>query len=288
MNREEALKQSDDALQELAEALKQGKSETLIQYLTTLSRFHQYSFSNCLLIAVQMPDASQVAGFQRWKQLGRWVKKEEKGIAILAPVVNRKKREETETQAEAEEPPDKQTPRVKGFRVAYVFDVSQTDGKELPQFASLHGDPGDKLHRLQNVIAERGIELEFVESLFHGANGCSFGGKIQVVESLPVSQKFSTLVHELAHELLHQGDRRKETTKAVRETEAEAVAYVVCRAVGLECSTRASDYIQLWNGDEKVLMQSLELIRQVATSILTDLEHEATTAESVEEVAHVA
>ena len=90
MNREEALKKSDDALKELADALKQGKSDTLLKYLDTLSRFHRYSFGNCILIALQRPDASMVAGFHRWKQMGRWVKKDEKGIAILAPMVSRK------------------------------------------------------------------------------------------------------------------------------------------------------------------------------------------------------
>ncbi len=273
MNRDEVLKKSDDALQELAQALKQGKSDTLLQYLDTLSRFHRYSFGNCLLIAIQRPDATHVAGFQRWKQLGRWVKKDEKGIAILAPVLNRKKKSETEN--EGEESPERSTPTIRGFKVAHVFDVQQTDGKELPEFASLSGDPGDKITRLVEIIEEKGIVLEFVDSL-GGANGCSMGGTIQVVTTLPAPQKFSTLTHELAHELLHQGDRRQTTTKAVRETEAEAVAYVVCRSAGLECSTRSADYIQLWNGDDKVLLQSLELIRDVATTILAALDADST------------
>ena len=80
MNREEAMKKSDDALKELAESLKQGKSDALLRYLTMLSRFHRYSFGNCMLIALQKPDASLVAGFHRWKELHRWVKKDEKGI----------------------------------------------------------------------------------------------------------------------------------------------------------------------------------------------------------------
>ncbi|MDZ4852613.1 MAG: hypothetical protein SGI77_25265 [Pirellulaceae bacterium] len=96
---------------------------------------------------------------------------------------------------------------------------------------------------------------------------------------------FSTMVHELTHELLHWGDRRELTTKVVRETEAEAVAYVVCRSCGLECSTRASDYIQLWSGDDKILMQSLELIRTVASKIIAELEPAKVEAEKV---AHVA
>ncbi len=285
MNRDEALKKSDEALQELASALKQGKSDSLLKYLDTLSRFHQYSFGNCLLIAVQRPEATFVAGFQRWKQLGRWVKKDEKGIAILAPVLNRKKKSEAEDEGEG--PPERRASTVRGFKVAHVFDVSQTDGKELPEFASLSGDPGEKITRLVEIIEEREIVLEFVDSL-GGANGCSMGGTIQVVKTLPPSQKFSTLTHELAHELLHQGDRRQSTTKAIRETEAEAVAYVVCRSAGLECSTRAADYIQLWNGDEKVLMQSLELIRDVATTILAELDEESAAKATADEMAQVA
>lgn len=288
MNREEALKKSDDALLELAEALQQGKSDTLLRYLETLSRFHRYSFGNCMLIALQKPEASHVAGFHRWKQLGRWVKKDEKGIAILAPVLNRKKRD-SEAADDGEEPEERRTRTVRGFRVAYVFDVTQTEGKELPEFAHLGGDPGDKIDRVVQIITDKGIQVEFVDVLPFNANGCSLGGVVQVVNSLPPPQKFSTLVHELAHELLHRGDRREKTTKTVRETEAESVAYVVCRSVGLDCSTRASDYIQIWNGDAKVLMQSLELIRDVATNILAELEGEnSISQDQSEEVAHVA
>jgi hypothetical protein len=287
MNREEALKKSDDALKELADALKQGKSDTLLKYLDTLSRFHRYSFGNCILIALQRPDASMVAGFHRWKQMGRWVKKDEKGIAILAPMVSRKSKADESAEV-GEEPSERRVSTLRGFRIAYVFDVEQTEGKELPEFANLAGDPGDKIDRLVEITTGKGIDVEFVDALPGGANGVSLGGMMQVVSTLPAPQKFSTLVHELAHELLHRGDRRSETTKVVRETEAEAVAYVVCRSVGLECSTRASDYIQLWNGDDKVLMQSLELIRDVATNIIAELESEAVAETTTEEVAHVA
>ncbi len=282
MNREEALKKSDDALKELALALQQGKSDTLVKYLDMLSRFHNYSFGNCLLIALQMPIATHVAGFHRWKSLGRYVKKDEKGIGILAPLAYRnKKRDETEDDKESEE---RRSAALRGFRVVHVFDVTQTEGADLPEFAALGGDPGGRLLSLETLIRSQGIHFEFVDAL-GGANGVSEGGAIKIVESLPVAQKFSTMCHELAHELLHRGDRRAQTTKAVRETEAEAVAYVVCRSVGLECSTRASDYIQIWNGDEQVLIQSLELIRDVATHIITSLDE---TQVNVEEVSHAA
>lgn len=279
MNRDEALKQSEDALQDLAEALRQGKSESLVRYLDMLSRFHHYSFGNCLLIAIQKPDATLVAGFQRWKDLHRWVKKGEKGIGILAPLVGRKRDSLDADQDDAEAAEER---KLYGFRVVYVFDVSQTEGQELPALGEVSGDPGEKLLRLQALIQTKGIELRFVESLL-GALGMSEGGRISVLSSLGPAEMFSTLVHELAHELLHRGDRRKETTKVVRETEAEAVAYVVCRASGLKVSTQSSDYIQLWHGDVSVLMQSLELVREVASDIITALE-----AEAFEEVARVA
>jgi len=101
------------------------------------------------------------------------------------------------------------------------------------------------------------------------------------VSSLLPAEQFSTLVHELAHELLHRGDRRSEATKVIRETEAEAVAYVVSKASGLELANVSADYIQLWNGDESVLLGSLELVRNVASQILTELETPAPVTEQL-------
>ena len=267
MNKEEALQASDTALQELATALRQGKSDSLLHYLSMLSRFHRYSFSNCMLISLQKPDATLVAGFQRWKSLGRFVKRNERGIALLAPMISRPKTESADEADSAES-----TVRVlRGFRVVHVFDVSQTEGRELASFASLAGDPGDWLPRLEGLVASHGIRLEYPEVVLQNANGASFGGLIHVSSRLPMAQKLSTLAHELAHELLHQGADQRPSSKAVLETEAEAVAWVVCRACGLDCSTRAADYIQLWDGDEQTLLQSLERIRRVASGMLEHL-----------------
>jgi hypothetical protein len=163
-----------------------------------------------------------------------------------------------------------------------VFDVSQTEGRELPELGAITGEPGEKVAMVESLIRSKGIELCVADSL-GGALGLSAGGKISVLSTLSSAETFSTLVHELAHELLHRGDRRKETTKVIRETEAEAVAYVVSKAIGLELSTKSADYIQLWSGDEAVLMQSLELVRNVSSEIITALE-----APVREEVAHVA
>jgi hypothetical protein len=158
-----------------------------------------------------------------------------------------------------------------GFRVVHVFDVKQTEGEELAQFATLSGEPGEKLAKLEAVIKDHEIVVEYADSLC-GAIGVAEGGKIQVLAELEPAEKFSVLAHEFGHLLLHHGERRKETTITIRETEAEAVAFVVCQASGLDCSTRSSDYIQLYAGDREVLQESLDHIQRVASSILTELE----------------
>lgn len=268
MKREDVLARTERALDELATQLEQGKSDCLLQYLDMLSRFHRYSMGNCMLIAMQRPTATHVAGYQRWKRLKRQVKKGETGIAILAPLVKRRK---VDKERDDDTTETAQSRTLYGFRVVYVFDIEQTEGEPLAEFAKITGDPGENLHRLEVVIRDRGIELEYVDGL-GGALGVSSGHKIAVLQDLEDAEKFSVLAHELGHELLHQGARRKDTTKTIRETEAEAVAFVVCRASGIECNTRSSDYIQLYNGDTDVLMESLEHIQRAASNILCDLE----------------
>jgi hypothetical protein len=160
-------------------------------------------------------------------------------------------------------------PRIR-FRVVRVFDVSQTDGKPLAEFAAIAGDPGEHLHRLREIVTERNITLTY-EDIPGGAEGVSRGGAITIQTGLPPAKDFAVLVHELAHELLHKADRRSETTKTQRETEAEAVAFVVSRTIGLDCGTHASDYIQLYRGDAKTLASSLGLIQGAASEILSQL-----------------
>jgi hypothetical protein len=168
------------------------------------------------------------------------VKKDEHGIAIMAPVVYRRKAWQDNDTEEDGDPDDEV---VSTFKTADVFDISQTDGKRLPEFARAQGDPGACLERLEGFIAEKGIKLERHESL-RIAEGVSTGGTILLEASLAPAEEFSVLVHELSHEMLHQdpGNRPKEET--VREAEAEAVAYVVCQGIGLDVNTASSDYIQ--------------------------------------------
>lgn len=263
MNREEAMEVTDKGLDELIAALEQGKSERLLEHLAFQAKFHHYSFGNCMLIALQKPDATCVAGFNRWKELGRFVKKGEKGILILAPMVARKKSDNRGNEEDSEQ-------NVFGFRAVYVFDVSQTEGQEFPQFAQIAGDPGERLSRLKEYVVERGIDLRYEDDLA-GAEGISQGGKIALRSGLSSAEEFAVLVHELAHELLHRTERRKETTKRVRELEAEAVSYVVSKAAGLEGLARSNDYIQLYAGDKQLLLASLSHIQRVASEIIAAL-----------------
>jgi antirestriction protein ArdC len=170
---------------------------------------------------------------------------------------------------------------IRGFKVAHVFDVSQTDGKDLPAFAEAHGDATACLAKLEEVVRSESIVLEY-KSLAGGTLGASKGGKIVICPQVSDAEKFSILCHELAHEKLHWGARKHETSKIVRETEAEAVAFTVCRAMGIDSTAKSADYIQLYSGDIEVLGESLDFIQKTAASIIeglkADSEQEAAAA----------
>ena len=170
MKIEQAKQIASKAIEQLSQALEKGQSETLKNYLAAIGRFHRYSLRNVLLIASQNPNATHVAGFQAWRTLGRFVKKGEQGIMILAPIV-RAKNENTE------QPETDQSSTPVGFRAAYVFDISQTDGQELPELSSVNGDPSEYRERLGKFITEQGIALEYSQDIAP-ARGTSAGGKI--------------------------------------------------------------------------------------------------------------
>ena len=252
----------------LIEQLEAGHSDALTAYLNAMSRFHNYSFGNILEIARQKPDAVRVAGLYAWNQLGRRVKKGEKGIRILAPIIGVRRKPD----AEAEKDITTQNRAVLvGFRAAYVFDVSQTEGPDLPEPATVKGDAGENYDRLLAFIERQGIALEFNERIAP-ALGVSYGGKIALLPGQSRAETFATLVHELAHEMLHKAERRTAITKVVRETEAEAIAFVVGKAVGLETGTASADYIGLYHGNASLLAESLEVVQQTSAVILAALE----------------
>lgn len=262
MKRDEAKQLAEHGLAELKQALDAGKSESLKRYLAVMGRFHRYSWNNCFMIALQKPDATYVAGFHRWLQLGRYVRKGETGIAIFAPLAYRKRDEASPSDGEIE---------VRGFKAVHVFDVSQTEGEELPELAGINGEPGELLAGLEELIRNSGIAL-VDEDLPLGTYGVSRKGEIAIATGLAPAERFAVLAHELAHEWLHDQEQRKSLAKAVRETEAEAVAFVVCNAFEFDCSTRSSDYIQLYQGNKETLISSLERIQRTATRIIGALQ----------------
>lgn len=266
---EDARQMIDRQLDELSQALARGQSERLKTFLLTMARFHRYSLGNTLLIMVQRPDATHVAGFTAWKRLGRSVKKGETGIAILAPAGKRKEAEPEDAPADAEESEGDEERPVR-FKVAYVYDVNQTEGEPLPSLARPEGDPGEFLPALRNLVADMEIALEYREDL-GGAFGVSYGGLIALQPGLSPAEEFSTLLHELAHESLHKGDGRVGTSLGSRELEAEAVAFVVGQAVGIESEASSTDYIQLYGGSKEALALSLASVRKASGLILEAL-----------------
>ena len=259
MKIEQAKQLATKAIEELSQALEAGHSEKLREYLGAMARFHRYSLRNVMLIASQKPTATYVAGFHSWNKLRRFVKKGEKGIVILAPIISKKANND---QAEADE-----SSTAVGFRAAYVFDVSQTDGQPLPEIGSVNGDPREYRDGLGKFAAEKGIALEYSDDIAP-ARGTSLGGRILLLPGQSPAEEFATLSHEIAHEMMHRDERRSSTSKRIRETEAEAVAFVVCSAIGLEPGSAAQDYIGLYGGDAKLLGDSLEYVQRTATQIL--------------------
>ncbi|MBI1826659.1 MAG: DUF1738 domain-containing protein [Planctomycetes bacterium] len=264
MNTEQARKTIDEALSRLSDALAQGKSESLTMYLAAIARFHRYSLGNLLLILSQRPDATRVAGFQTWKQLGRFVKKGERGLFIIAPMRCCKKVDDASDVNIESSDDDESFIR---FRAVHVFDISQTDGEPLPEPVRASGDPAGYTERLKAFVADKAIALEYSSTL-GSAYGRSSGGKITLREGMPPAEEFSVLVHELAHELLHPKGSRGELSKLVKETEAEAVAFVVSHAIGLDAAKAAADYIQVYRGDKDTLAESLQRIQATAGEIL--------------------
>ena len=253
----------DDDLKLFANAIDTVRaSERFEAYLRTQALFHDYSFGNCMMIAMQCPSASQVAGYQTWKKLKRQVRKGEKSIRIIAPVPFKK------------EKADGTDDTGMFFRCVSVFDVAQTDGEPLPAIdcPDIATSADRLLADLCGITAARGIALSF-GTIPNGAYGMSQGGAVTVDNTHSTGQQSKTLAHELAHESMHRDKELRTTlTQSVRELEAESVAYVVCRRFGLDTSVRSSAYVTLWGGDTKTLRASLTRISSAARSIIDEIE----------------
>ena len=262
----ELRRRIDDSLGTLARAVDDVRaSDTFKQYLDVQAKFHRYSWHNTMLIAMQRPEASQVAGYRAWQKLGRQVCKGERGITIFAPCPWKRETDDGETEQGI------------FFRAVHVFDVGQTDGPELPtvDVPDVESTADALLADLVRVADGRGIRVTF-GPLSGGLFGVSKGGSVDVDNTHPTGQQAKTLAHELAHEALHKSKEQRDTmpekTRTVAELEAESVAYVVCTHFGLDVEVRASRYIALWDGDAKALRASLERIANTARNLIDDVE----------------
>lgn len=250
-------------VQYLIEQLEAGHSEALTGFLRAMAVFRNYSLPNQLAIARQRPTASRVAGIYAWNQLGRYINKGEKGIAILAPVIGKRSKHKVSESKEADKP------LLLGFRRVYVWDQEQTHGLPLPELEQVTGDAGVYLDRMREFVASQGITLEYTESIAP-ALGMAYGTTIRILPGQSEAEELTTLIHEAAHLALKHTSRRTSTTKTVRETEAEAVAFVVAEGIGINAANSAS-YIQLYHGNAALLIESLEKVQQTAAVILTAL-----------------
>jgi len=285
-----------DKIKEITTKLESGikgifESEQYKSYLCTLSKFHNYSFNNCLLIAMQKPDASHIAGFNAWRDtFKRQVRKGEKGIKILAPAPYKAVKEVERIDTNGQPVFDSNGQRVKdtiettipSFKITTVFDVSQTDGEPLPQIgvSELTGS----VDRYKDFFAalEKTSNVPIVfEAVTGGAKGYYNQEEKRIVinESMSELQNLKTLIHEIAHSRLHDIDKNAPVTeprpdRRTREVEAESIAYTVCQHYGLDTSDYSFGYVATWSGDKQLdtLKASLDIIRKEADAIISEVD----------------
>lgn len=259
------------------ELLEQGvedmfTSGRLMEYFEVMSRFHSYSARNCMLIYMQNPEATHVAGYKAWQQkFHRQVRKGEKALTILAPIAH--KTTIRETNKDTGEVTDHEHVWM-SFRAVNVFDISQTDGDELPEIATdLTGDVERFTQLCNSVQACATVPVEWdVDITDPECHGYYSRGenRICIRGGMSEAQTFKTLVHETAHSILHcEGGEQFDADRDVREVQAEGVAFVVCKALGIDTEDYSLGYVAAWSGlDSKAVLKQLEVIRKTAGAIL--------------------
>ena len=291
-NNAERMKEITDRLEAGIQAL--FESEQYKAYLTAMSKFHNYSFNNTLLIAMQKPDASLVAGFGKWRDdFERHVKKGEKGIKILAPSPYKVKKQMEKIDPATQKPvigadgkpvTEEREIEIPVFRVVTVFDVSQTEGKEIPDIAV--SELTGSVEQYQDFFAalEKAspvpIAFENIEGGAHGYYHLE-EKRIAIDEGMSELQTLKTAIHEIAHAKLHAIDKDTPATeqadrpdRRTREVQAESVAYAVCQHYGLDTSDYSFGYVAGWSSGRELseLKASLETIRKAANELIIDID----------------
>jgi len=287
-----------EKLKEITDRLEPGitelfDSERYKEYLRVMSKFHNYSFNNTLLIAMQKPDASLVAGFSAWKNnFERNVMKGQKGIKIIAPSPFKVKQEMQKIDPRTQKPvigkdgkpvTEEKEITIPAYKVVTVFDVSQTEGKELPDIAvdELTGDV-DRYKDFFAALEKTSpvpIAFEQIEGTSHGYYHLA-DKRIAIQEGMSELQTLKTAIHEIAHAKLHDidlnapKDEQPRVGRNTREVEAESVAYTVCQHYGLDTSDYSFGYVAGWSSGRELaeLKSSLEIIRSAAAEIINSID----------------
>ena len=294
-----------ERLQEITAGIEQGikelfESEKYMRYLSVMSKFHRYSVNNTMLIYMQKPEATLVAGFNKWKnQFARHVKKGEHGITIIAPTPYKKKIEEMKRDPDTHAPildadgkavMEEKEIEIPMFRPVKVFDVSQTDGKPLPELSSsLSGTVPHYEAFLEALRRSAPVPIEF-EPMAANTDGYFSPDqqRIAIREGMSEVQTVSATVHEIAHSKLHNRQKMQETAAAgdnapdqpkpkdrrTEEVEAESISYAVCQYFGIQTGENSFGYIASWSkGKElKELRASLETINKTSCELINDIE----------------
>ncbi len=287
-----------ERLKEVTDKLEAGVTEVFeggrfADYLQTMSRFHHYSFGNILLIAMQFPGASQVAGFNDWKKkFGRNVKKGEKGIKILAPCIFEAVEEREKLDPASQRPivdssgkpmVERRRVEAKRFKVVTVFDVSQTEGKELPEITPVLTGDVEQYEQIIGTLAKLSpVPIVFEDFPEQGHGYFSHTeGRIVVRPGMSQAQALKTMIHEIAHAKLRSDPGETvpsmfegERNRPAREVEAESVAYVVCQHLGVDTSGYSFGYVAGWSTGKGTpeLKAALDTIRSTAAELIDGLE----------------
>lgn len=282
---------ADNKVQDIMQQLEDGIKATLDgekykDFLKVQSSFHSYSYNNTMLIFIQKPQASRVAGYKSWQKLGRQVLKGEKGITILAPspykiesLVNKKDPKTGEVMIDSASGKPVQEKVVKkglSFQPVKVFDVSQTEGKELPSLCSELA--GDSMNAEKIIGAIKSISAVPVteQPITNGAKGFYSRSEnlIALKQGMSLDQTAKTLVHEYAHSLLHNTEAAALMDSATKEVQAESVAFIVSNHFGLDTSQYSFEYLAAWSTDKelKEMKASFDLIQKTAHKIIEDMD----------------
>ena len=257
--------------QDFSSFLKQDENRYQ-EYLKTMAHFHKYSVNNTMLIFLQRPEASYINSYSGWKSVGRMVKKGEKGIRIIAPVTIKVQKEAENDSSNLEKVEEK----VIAFRTAYVFDLSQTERKELPLLNNreLIGNVSQYAKLMEAIRQISPVPIRFGTLNSTTAKGYyDYTNRIIMIrEGMSELHTVKTAIHELTHALLHL-DKTANKSSAEKETEAESVAYVVCSALGLDTGEYSFPYLASWSESHTPheLKNSLFTVRRTADSLINKI-----------------